>query len=62
LGCQVFQWDDGSLSNGGELLQLDDQFGFMIDLVEYSDSGAWPGTADGGGPSLELITKFKGEK
>ena len=54
LGCQVFQWVDSSLSNSGELLQIDDQNGNVIDAVAFDDEGGWPLEPDGGGPSLEL--------
>ena len=45
----------GSLSNGGETLTLKDRLNADIVNFAYSDSGAWPGRADGNGSSLELI-------
>ncbi len=47
----------GALTNGGETLELVDASGATVDLVEYSDSGAWPSSAngtDGAGGSIEL--------
>lgn len=44
-----------SLSNGGELVQLRDAWGRLIDEVEYGDGNTWGPAADGNGPSLELI-------
>jgi len=43
----------GSLSNSGELIQLLDAGGEVIDSVDYDDRGQWPAVADGDGPSLE---------
>ena len=45
----------GSLQNSGERITLDSpRYGYILDF-EYSDLGPWPGRADGGGSSLELI-------
>ena len=45
----------GSLQNGGERITLDSpRYGYILNF-EYSDLGPWPGRADGGGSSLELI-------
>jgi hypothetical protein len=44
----------GSLSDGGETLTLKDRLNADIVNFAYSDSGAWPGRADGDGSSLEL--------
>ena len=44
----------GTLSNGGELLALQDAAGNVIDEVHYRDGGRWPLQADGDGASLEL--------
>lgn len=53
-GYQVFPFS-GALGNSGELVQLLDPNGLLVDEVNYSDGGAWPVEADGTGPSLELI-------
>ncbi len=46
---------DGALNNSGEMVTLSDNFGSMVDQVEYSDGGDWPSEPDGDGPSLSLI-------
>lgn len=45
----------GQLSNGGERLTLVDDFGQLVDSVNYNDSGEWSMSADGRGHSLEKI-------
>ncbi len=45
----------GGLSNGGEQLTLHAASGSTIAGFTYGDSGPWPGRADGGGSSLELL-------
>jgi hypothetical protein len=45
----------GSLGNGGDHLVLEDAHGNPADEVTYFDGGKWPGKADGGGSSLELL-------
>lgn len=44
-----------ALGNGGELLQIKNSEGIIISQVEYSDDAPWPTSADGDGPSLELL-------
>lgn len=44
----------GALDNSGEQLTLKDINGQIIRQFTYSDSGNWPGRADGGASSLEL--------
>ncbi|MBJ11452.1 MAG: hypothetical protein CMG62_00005, partial [Candidatus Marinimicrobia bacterium] len=55
----VIEWESGSLSNGGEDIQLVDADGNLIDFVDYEDGvndyGDWGTSHDGGGSSLELI-------
>ncbi|MEO0404508.1 MAG: lamin tail domain-containing protein, partial [Bacteroidota bacterium] len=51
---QLFQFS-GALTNGGELVQILDNNGIVVDEVTYDDGGAWPTAPDGAGPSLELI-------
>jgi len=50
----VFQWESGALSNGGEDIVLNNASGMVIDSVDYDNSGDWPREADGDGPSLVL--------
>ncbi len=45
----------GALSNGGELVELSDRSGSVIDWVGYADEFPWPAAPDGSGPSLEVI-------
>lgn len=54
-GTRVFGTYAGSLSNGGERLQLLDGKGRTILSVDYDDEAGWPEAADGDGPSLVLI-------
>lgn len=42
----------GQLSNSGELLQLRNQNGRLMDELNYADSGDWPLGADGTGATL----------
>ena len=44
----------GKLSNGGELLRLEDAWGNLVDEVHYHAGGDWPELAGGQGSSLEL--------
>jgi len=44
-----------ALGNGGEVLQIKNSNGEIISQVEYSDDAPWPTSADGDGPSLELL-------
>ena len=54
FGVDAYQWTDGGLSNGGELLKLSSPIGITIDSVEYSDGAPWPVEADGDGPSITI--------
>ena len=45
----------GHLSNSGEKLTLVNRSGQAISNVVYSDSGDWPGRADGNGSTLQII-------
>ena len=49
------QFQDGSLANGGERLQLQDALGQPIVSFGYGDSDPWPERADGFGATLVLI-------
>ena len=46
---------DTSLSNGGEQVILVDSVGEVIHDFTYSDDAPWPVSADGDGPSLEVV-------
>lgn len=43
------------LGNGGDDVQLFNALSLLQDNVPYDDGGAWPGSADGDGPSIELV-------
>jgi len=45
----------GQLNNAGEEILLYDNVMTPVDWVAYDDEGHWPQSADGDGPSLELI-------
>ncbi len=54
-GILVLAAYSGALDNGGETLTLLDSAHAVMDKVTYDDDPPWPGSADGTGPSLELI-------
>ena len=45
----------GRLSNGGEVLELSDDLGQVMDTVDYQLGFPWPTVGDGAGSSIELI-------
>jgi hypothetical protein len=51
----------GNLSNGGELLLLYTEGGYLASFVDYGDSDLWPEEADGLGPSLERVSPLREE-
>ena len=62
---KVFEWIDGSLSNGGEKPEIQlpgdvDEFltryYIRVDRVSYSDTAPWPTSPDGSGQSLTRIS------
>ncbi|MCI2228835.1 Ig-like domain-containing protein, partial [Polaribacter sp. MSW13] len=53
-GTADAQWTSGSLSNGGEDIELLDNLSRVVDYVNYDDNTPWPTGADGDGPSIEL--------
>ncbi len=57
-GVPVAGFFGGSLANEGERVALLDPTGRTVSAVTYADSYPWPTTADGLGPSLELIDPF----
>ena len=46
----IGDWN-GRLGNGGELIRIEDQFGNLVDQVDYRQGGDWPELADGDGSS-----------
>jgi hypothetical protein len=56
-GVSPFGQFTRNLSNKGEMLELADGFGNLIDSVRYSDEAPWP-DADGNGYYLELTDPF----
>ncbi len=50
---------DFGFGGGGDDVRLLDDSGFMIDWVSYDDDAPWPGRADGGGATLELVNPLK---
>lgn len=54
-GDNVIGSASGSLSNGGELLRLEDGLGNLADQVDYRTGGEWSELTNGNGSSLELI-------
>ena len=52
FGQNVLQWASGSLSNNGEEIQLNDDFGGVRAYVNFDDVTPWPVQPDGQGPSL----------
>jgi hypothetical protein len=57
-GVAILGEYEGRLGNSGDTLVLRDSNlpRQKIDVVVYNDEAPWPAAADGGGPSLELIT------
>ncbi len=45
---------EGKLSNGGEIVELSNLEGRVINRVHYRDGDPWPNRADGEGPSMEF--------
>lgn len=54
FGVPAFEMDGGGLTNGGELIQLLDASGTVVDEVEYEPAGDWPVETNGLGASLVL--------
>ena len=51
----VFPWESGRLSNDGEAIQLEDQYGIVIDHLVYENDGSWPQQGFTGEDFFELI-------
>jgi len=54
FGVAAYEWTSGSLTNGGEDIELVDGNGAVVDYVDYDDSYPWTEMADGAGNSLAL--------
>jgi plastocyanin len=54
FGTQALQWDDGTLNNSGEAIEIIDNQGRSIDRVVYDTDSPWDSRANGGGRSLIL--------
>ncbi|MCD4771950.1 MAG: lamin tail domain-containing protein [Bacteroidales bacterium] len=54
FGIDAYQWTNGGLANGGELIQLVNGIGTFVDSVNYDNNVPWPTICDGSGPSLTL--------
>jgi len=54
FGQNVLQWTAGSLSNGGEPIELTDKFGNVRSYVDYKNASPWPTAPNGQGPSLSF--------
>lgn len=50
---------EGQLADGGERVRFVDPRGNTVDEIRYQDGGQWPGLADGGGSSIELVDAFQ---
>jgi hypothetical protein len=48
------QWDEGSLDDSGEAIELTARDGSSLQAFAYDDIDSWPGRADGKGSSLEF--------
>ena len=55
LSHQVFQWDDGRLSNDGEAIQLEDAHGIVLDYLVYDKDALWPSNGFIGDGVFKLI-------
>lgn len=53
---EVVQWESGSLSNGGEDIEIRDADNNVVDYVDYDDELPWPLGTDGEGSSLVLCS------
>ncbi len=52
FGMSALQWTDGALSNNGELIQLVNPDGNLVDSVNYENIAPWPVAGNGDGPSI----------
>src|SRR5690606_7492818 len=49
---------DGNLSNSGESFSIADASGNSIADIAYQEDSPWPASADGDGPTLQIINPF----
>ena len=54
-GYQVFEWENSSLDNDGEKIELANLAKITVDSVRYNDASPWPIEADGLGFSLAYL-------
>ncbi len=54
-GVEFTTWNSGSLLNSGEMIQILNANGSIIDDVFYYSNSEWPSKANGKGSSLEII-------
>jgi hypothetical protein len=54
LSCQVLEWESGDLDNNGEMIEVVDNLGNIIQDISYKTSNEWPTSTNGQGPSLSL--------
>jgi len=54
-GFNVYQWNSGTLNDGGGSVQIINKEGLVIDQVDFMVGGPWPSLPAGSGPSLELV-------
>lgn len=41
-GLKVIQWSEGKLANEGESIELNNQYGMVVDYLSYSPKEGWP--------------------
>ncbi|HNS18693.1 MAG TPA: lamin tail domain-containing protein [Bacteroidales bacterium] len=58
FGFMPLQWTSGDLDDDGEILEIKDPFGNVIDHVAYDDEFPWDTITDGYGPSLTFCYPF----
>ncbi len=54
FAVDAYEWTGGALSNGGEKIELVDNFANVVDSLTFDDYLPWDTLADGYGPSLTL--------
>jgi len=41
----LIEWESGKLSNNGEAIQLENNYGMVVDYIRYENDGKWPSNA-----------------